>query len=388
MAKMIDRVICTLLLVAIAASYLMWIVGIDQPFTAYLYGHAGYLMIGLTAIALLLKVRSFTALDWGLIIGAGAIFLFYTFTSSMRGSNRFINATIPMIILIALLYQKITFSPFFRNALLVISLLAFAILLGRLLIEIHKIIPVAQLFKKSNQLEALWINTNTIGASLLFSTLMSAILLRTQRSLLLKWLLVPLYLAGLAGTWISQSQASFLALLGFVVVDVLIPKKWLSNKWLWLTGLTALLVVMPFVFYQLAYSSSVDLFTGRERIWAEFFKLWTANKQHVWIGMAPFFASWKPLGTHNSLIYVLNNFGIIGYLLFSGSLIFFFYQVFRNKTANRRLQIQCLLAFTFILIHSFMEDIMMAYHWLPIVYSFLGLALSLGNESEKDTTSA
>ncbi len=79
-------------------------------------------------------------------------------------------------------------------------------------------------------------------------------------------------------------------------------------------------------------------------------------------------------GTHNAFLFTLSNFGVIGYLILFGFLVSNdFIDWFPQKNIGS-LQVSLLLGFLLIWIHSFMEDILLAPHWMPIVYSFLGLA--------------
>lgn len=99
--------------------------------------------------------------------------------------------------------------------------------------------------------------------------------------------------------------------------------------------------------------------------------------------MEPFVASWKPLGTHNAFLFTLSNFGVIGYLILFGFSQYDFIDWFPQKTLDR-LQVSLLLGFLLIWIHSFMEDILLAPHWMPIVYSFLGLAFYFRPEKNEE----
>jgi len=100
------------------------------------------------------------------------------------------------------------------------------------------------------------------------------------------------------------------------MVDNLLPKRFLQRSKVWLFGFVGVAALGPLLFYLCAESDTVDLFTGRERIWHEFFAKWLSDPQHIKVGMEPFVASWKPLGTHNAFLFTLSNFGVIGYLIY------------------------------------------------------------------------
>ena len=113
-------------------------------------------------------------------------------------------------------------------------------------------------------------------------------------------------------------KTSFAILVGFILVDNLLPKRFLQRSKVWLFGFVGVAALGPLLFYLCAESDTVDLFTGRERIWHEFLLngyLILNILKSVW---NLFVASWKPLGTHNAFLFTLSNFGVIGYLILFG----------------------------------------------------------------------
>lgn len=384
MEKISNRISSIVLLAIIASSYIMWIVGIDTKVTSFLYMNSMYGLLIAIAIVLILKIRTFDKSDWITLGFAVGIFMFYTLTSSIRHSNRFINAEIPIVILLIFCFKKCQFDKLAKNILIGITGITLLLILLRLYIELPKLISVDLIGKLGNKLEFIWINTNTIGASILFSTMMLSILIKSIKKIYVKWLIIPIYIFGLVGTWVCESKTSFVILVLFLLLDNLIPKSLLQNyKW-WITVFVLLFLIAPFIFYYFSHFETRDLFTGRENIWKEFFDKWLSNKQHVLIGMEPFQASWKPLGTHNSYLYVLSYFGIIGYTLFFGYLSYLLISFTRSNISYSKTQVSLFLAFLVLWIYAFMEDVMLAYHWMPIVYSFLGISLSVNNNIEKN----
>lgn len=174
---------------------------------------------------------------------------------------------------------------------------------------------------------------------------------------------------------VCQSKASLGALVLFILLDNLIPKKFLKNNIVLIACFALMFVLGPFVFYWFAKSDAMNLFTGREAIWAEFFEKWFSNSRNMLIGMEPFTASWKSLGTHNSFIYVLGNYGVIGYSLLFGTFLYLFSANFINKTKLSPLQVSLFIGFLAICVQGTMEDTLLANYWMPIVYAFVGIAL-------------
>ena len=386
MEKIFNRISSIVLLAIIAGSYIMWIVGIDTKITSFLYVNSMYFLLIAIAIVLLLNIKTFSKSDWVSLGFAISIFIFYTFTSSIRHSNRFINAEIPIAILLILCFKKCKFDKVSRNILIGITGITLSLTMFRLYIELPKLIPVDLIGRPGNKLEFIWINTNTIGASILLSTMMLSILIKAAKNNYVKWLVIPIYISGILGTWVCESKTSFAILVLFILMDNIIPKCFLQKyKW-WILIFILLFVIAPVTIYYFSQFETKGLFTGREYIWREFFDKWLSNKQHILIGMEQFQASWKPLGTHNSFLYVLSYFGVIGYILFFGYLTYVLISSCFLKTSYSKMQVSLLLAFLAMWIYSFMEDVMLAYHWMPIIYSFLGIFLSESNNvSEKDS---
>ncbi|MEI5994933.1 EpaQ family protein [Candidatus Enterococcus mansonii] len=378
MEKVLNRISSLLLLLTIAGSYLMWIVGIDTKVTAFIYTNSLYFLIIVIGLVLLLNVNRLEKSDWAMIGLALFFGVFYTLTSSMRHSNRFINATIPIIILLVLCFKICQFDRIDKGILFSISIVSLFATLYRLSVELPKLDMID---KNNNKLAYIWINTNTIGAALLFSILMVVILIQATPIGYYKIIVVPIYIAGLASMWIIESKTSFLVLILFIVINTSIPKKILQkNKW-WVLLFLLIFLIMPSIFYYCANSSDLNLFTERERIWNEFFGKWLSSNQNIWIGMTPFVASWKPLGTHNSFLNILGNFGILGYILITGYFSYYFVRFVFSKKLYTKFQVGLLLAFLVIFVHSFMEDTLTAYHWMPILYSFIGISLQCPDDN-------
>lgn len=375
MDKILNRISNLILLVTIAASYLMWVVGIGTKTTSFIYVNSVYLLAAAIMLVLLLKVKELTKSDWVLILLAGGIFIFYSLTSSLRHSNRFINASIPLILLFLLCFKKTKFTKLDFGLLGGITGVSLGVTLYRIYTELPKLVPANDIWKNSNKLEAIWINTNTIGMTVLLSVILLSILIKSFNIGYFKLLVIPVYIAGLMAIWVCQSKASLGALVLFIVIDTIIPKKILKNNYVLFSFFSLMFILGPVIFYAFSKSDTLNLFTGRERIWAEFFEKWFSSTQNMLIGMEPFTASWKSLGTHNSYIYVLGNYGVIGYILIFGVLLYFLGSNLVKKTPLSSFQISLFIGFMAICVQSTMEETLLANYWIPIVYSFIGLAL-------------
>jgi hypothetical protein len=375
MDKILNKISNLVLLLTIAASYLMWVAGIGTKATGFIYQNSVYLLAAAIAVVLVLRIKELKKADWLLIGLAVGIMLFYTATSSMRHSNRFINASIPLIILFLICFKNTRFTKIDFGLLTGITGAALGVTLYRIYTELPKLVPKAEIWKSSNKLEAIWINTNTIGMTLLLSVIMLSILIKSFSIGYAKLLVLPIYAVGLAGIWVCQSKASLGALILFIFVDNLIPKKLLQNNYLLTLGFGAIFAAGPFIFHAFSKSATLNLFTGRERIWAEFFDKWFADTQNMLIGMAPFTASWKNLGTHNSYLYALGSYGIIGYILLFSVLLGLLSIGIIQKRRLSFFQISLFFGFLAICIQSTMEETLLANYWIPIVYSFIGLAI-------------
>ena len=361
MGKVLNRIGRLILLVTMIGSYTMWVVGIDAPVTKYMYANSSILLLIAVILVLLLNCTKLKFIDWLTVALALATWLLFHFTESIRHSTMQTDTMIPLIILLVLCFKVCVFDRLDQTLLLIVSLVALSATLYRMSVELPQLIPADEIFKESNKLESIWINTNTIGATLMFSTMMASSLIKAYRNKVFNLLLLPVYIGGVLGTWVSQSKTSFAILVGFILVDNLLPKRFLQRSKVWLFGFVGVAALGPLLFYLCAESDTVDLFTGRERIWHEFFAKWLSDPQHI----------------------TLSNFGVIGYLILFGFLVSMILLIgFRKKTLDR-LQVSLLLGFLLIWIHSFMEDILLAPHWMPIVYSFLGLAFYFRPEKKR-----
>ncbi|MEI5991353.1 hypothetical protein A5881_002888 [Enterococcus termitis] len=386
MEKLLSKISNLILIATIASSYLLWTAGLNTATMMNFYSHYEYSLLISLMVILLLNIKKLDKIDFLLIGASGSIFIFYTLTSSIRHSNRFINASIMVIVLLILCYRKTNFDKIDFGILGVIITAFFGITLYRIFTELPKIVAPHSIWQRGNEFDSIWINSNTIGASVLFMVMMLSIIIKQASGSLIKWLIIPVYAAGIAAIWVCQAKTAFAVLILFIVLDNLLPKRFIKSNWLWLGLFSLVLIVFPFIFYYCANLSTIKIFSGRENLWKEFFDFWFVNKQNILIGMKPYVFHWKNLGMHNSYLSILNNLGILGYTLFSFFIFGQFYFM-RKKGSYSTTQISLAIAFLCVFVLSTMEDILVSYHWIPLAFSFFGILIQkngsyLNNEQD------
>lgn len=375
--KIGKRISSLLILFTIGASYTIWLLGIYHPLIAPWFSHSAYYIGGIALAVLAINWRKLRRFDivW-LVLALGNTVL-NLFTAGFRHAETFDMSILPAVILLFVLACKLSeFDQIDRSLLLGINLGILFLILYRLFKHLINSGLISRFFSLDNTLEAIWINVNVIGAVILFTAVTGSILLRSFHKKGLNLLVWPLYLLGLAGTWGCQSRTSFLILLAFILVDNFLPKTFFGRHKLWLWLFPLFFILTPFVSYFIAQSETINVFTGRENIWRSFFAEWLPSKQAVLAGRPPFLYSAKLLSTHNSYLYLLCNFGVIGYTFlfaaFSGYLL-----RLKNKVKTlSSYQVSLLFAFLLTLFYGLMEDSLLVIQWTPILFAFLGLALS------------
>lgn len=382
MDKVLNRISNIILISTIAGSYLMWVVGIETKITSFIYANFAYFLILAIGIILLFKLKYLEKSDLIWIIFSIAIFLLYTLTSSMRQSNRFINVSIPVVILLLLCFKKSKFDKIDFAILTGISVVSLSITLYRIYIELPKIISPDLIWKSGNQLEAIWINTNTISATILFSVITLTIFMKYFFSGIYKIFLVPVYIAGAIGIWLCQGKTAFFTLFIFIFCDTFLPKNKMRNRISYVLTIIGSFLSLPFAFFWIAKTDTINIFSGRENIWKEFFEFWLEEWRNILFGMKPFFFHWKNLGIHNGYLEILGNLGIIGYLIFTMAVVWFIIKCFPNSGISN-FKISLFFGFLSVMIMSTMENMFLTYHWMPIVYSFIGISLTENSWNKK-----
>lgn len=362
--------------------FFLWTKGIGTQGMFNIYANMSrYMPIGATIVLLLNVYRlKIDDLVW-IGIAILSVFFFRHF-DGLRQADIFLDIIPALIIFVVLDFKLVEFTKTLR---LIFAGLMMAILLitaFRIFTEIPDP-AVGSIWDKSNKLQEIWINTNTIGSSVMCSSFLIVTLLQSLEWTWARILKYPVYLMALACTWVVQSQAAFLAVVFFVIFDIW--PAFLKEKVRWGYGIgysIFLLGVFPLSFY-LANSSNVDLFTGRENIWKAFYTKLFEVKQQFLVGMPAFtfHRGTQVLGNHNSYNATINSFGIIGLILLS---LFILYNVWSLiiKNDTQKIQWSFIIGFFGILLQSTMEDTLVAPYWIPITFCLLGLAWQRNPVSE------
>ncbi|MBP1045306.1 EpaQ family protein [Enterococcus sp. BWM-S5] len=378
MGNVTNRVSNFILLILVAGSYWLWAAGITGPYTKFVFENAIYICLAAAIFLLAIRYKQLTKSDLGIILLSFFSFLFYFFTTA--SPIPWIPLILPTLLLLILCFKKTLFDNFDYLMLLGISIVSMVSILYR--------ICIVQSLGQSY-----WINTNTLGTALLFSTITAVILLKSFKIGFVKYVLIALvYVANFIGIWIVTSETALIVLTLFCIIDTLIPKKLIQSIKIniFSIALSLLFIIVPFIMHYIATTNTLRIFSGREQLWGEFFKDWLSTPKNILIGKEPFYSSilGKNLGIHNSFLYVLATYGLLGYALLFGSIIGYVLVFWRSKISRSKKDISFLLAFLCICIHATMEQTLTSASWFPLVYLFLGLTISDQKPTEKQTRSS
>ena len=363
--------------------FFLWTKGIGTQGMFNIYASMNrYMPIGATIVLLLNVYR--LKMDDLIWIGVAilSIIFFHQF-DELRQADFLQDITIALIIFIVLDFKLVEFTKGMR--LIFAGLMAMILLITayRIFTEIPAPAAGMSIWDKSNKLQEIWINTNTIGSSVMCSGFLAATLLQSLEWTWAKLLKYPVYFVSLACTWVVQSQAAFLAVMVFVFFDLW--PNFLKEKIKWGYGISYsvfLIGIFPLSLF-LANSSNIDLFTGREDIWKHFYDTLFKVKEQFWVGMPPFTfqRGQQILGNHNSYNATLGQFGLVGLVLMS---LFILYNVWLIivKENTHGTQLSFIIAFFAVLLQSTMEDTLMAPYWIPITFCLLGLAWQKNYEDD------
>ncbi|MGL9728874.1 EpaQ family protein [Enterococcus sp. DIV0756] len=378
MEKISNRIGQWLLLISIAASFSIWFFGTKTFLTGIFYFQANQLLFGTIVIILILNFKKFLLEDY-VILGYAFIVGVYSFITSGEKyiDTPELNLVLPSIILLILCYKVCRFNKIeltFLSSLLVVIIIVMSV---KTLIGLSRIITLDRIIAFDNSLRELWINVNTIGAALTFGVMLLTILLKSSKYVLLRYSVVVFYLIGLILTWACQSKTPLMILFLFIILDNLIPKFIFQRFKIWLAFIPMVFIGMPFIAHFFADSVKYDLFTGREDIWKRFFEVWLTKDEFIYTGLGVYVDPVKQLSIHDSYLFTLSNYGIIGYILLFGFLTFLIILVWFNHGKElSKMQVSCMLAFFVLTIYASMEDTLLVAPWMPLIYIFIGLALS------------
>lgn len=388
MQKILQRIINEIsviwLLLLVGSIFYIWTAGLSDSTALFLYENSAEVVLVGTMVLFVLNMYKARGFDFFYLGVSVVVYLFFMHFREVRAASFYTDILIPLIVAFILCIKWIEFGNVER----IIFLLFFALLLSitvyRIFTEIT--IPEGQsIWSPNNSLSDIWINTNTIGSSVLTLTLLITSFAKSFEKWYIRFFALPAIIAGLAAIWVCQSRGAFFALIVFVILD-LIPKSFLRMiRGPFFAYLMVALTALPITYYS-AVSEKINLFTGREEIWKDFYQTLTAKTQQVWIGMEPFYYTKRAnqvLGNHNSYNSFLNLYGVIGFLTVAILLLIFIgHKTLRADITNG--QLTFLYAFFSILVQSFMEDTLTSFAWLPIIYFLLGMSTQRFDKHDGD----
>ena len=135
-----------------------------------------------------------------------------------------------------------------------------------------------------DSLTDIWINTNTIGSSLMTLALLITGFASSFGKWYMRLLSLPALILAGATIWVCQSKAALYALVIFVILEIL-PKKILRNTHLSFWMYAAVSVLALPISYFAAMSDKVHLFTGREEIWRKFYETLGEKTGQIFVEM-------------------------------------------------------------------------------------------------------
>lgn len=200
-----------------------------------------------------------------------AFFLpFLFFFRSYRGDTFYGDLIVPTIIAIILIVKWTKFTVIDRSLYLVVFYVFLLVTVYRVFTEIP--VPEGQsIWNPSNKLSDIWINTNTIGSSLMTLALLITGFASSFGKWYMRLLSLPALILAGATIWVCQSKAALYALVIFIILEIL-PKKVFRNTHLSFWMYAAVSVLALPISYFAAMSDKVHLFTGREEIWRKFYE--------------------------------------------------------------------------------------------------------------------
>ncbi|THE15717.1 hypothetical protein E1H99_02660 [Enterococcus hirae] len=371
-----------ILLLMLSSLFFIWTIGLSNPVASFLYENSSpFVTFGIFILAglNLYKARGF---DFFYLVVAIATFGFYTYFTDVRGSSFYGNLLIPLIVLLGLSVKWIEFDRLDRAIYLLVFSLFLSVTLYRIFTEIQ--IPEGQsLWKPDNKLSDIWINTNTIGSSLMMLGLLISGFASSFERWYIRILSIPAIIAAFLGIWVCQSRSALIAMLLFAFLDCW-PKKLFKIIRAPFIGYLAIIGLALPISYLAATSEKVNIFTGREDIWLKFYETIGEKSQQVFVGMKPFIYQRgnEFLGNHNSYNSILNLYGLVG-IGITGVLLLVYIGRLTLKADLSNGQLTFLWAFLAVMAQSFMEDTLTSFPWVPIVYLLLAMASNRYDNSPK-----
>lgn len=231
-------------------------------------------------------------------------------------------------------------------------------------------------------------NTNSIGVITLVFFICSLFILGSIKRKIIKIpVIIFTIIMSLNSIITSESRASLIGFIFFIILNFLIPYKILCKKTIvkflvYLVTLGSIGYVFLYIGlwkmnYSLAWSySDKSLYTGRELIWID---LWAAFKENYLFGLGSNYQlqTHDVLNVHNSMFHILTIYGILVFML-SLTLIYYFF----SKKVHYRVESNpffgvALSGFLSLSLQSFFETTLVSSSFTPIIIMFLIIITSL-----------
>ncbi|MBA5252639.1 EpaQ family protein [Enterococcus hirae] len=371
--KLINKMSAIFLLLLVSILYLIWTVGLNPPTILFIYDNAAQLVTFFVGCLFLLNLYKVKRNDLFFIAAGILFYLFFSFFRSYRGDTFYSDLIVPTIIAIILIVKWTEFTVIDRSLYLAVFYVFLLVTVYRVFTEIP--LPEGQsIWSPSNKLSDIWINTNTIGSSLMTLALLITGFASSFGKCYMRLLSLPALILAGATIWVCQSKAALYGLVIFLILEIL-PKKIFRSTHLSFWMYAAVSVLALPISYFAAMSDKVHLFTGREEIWRKFYETLGEKTGQIFVGMKPFFfhRGNQILGNHNTYHALVNHYGLIGFALSIILLLSFLWLLVRKCELTNG-QLTFLWAFLAIMCQSFMEETLTTISWVPIVFLMLAMA--------------
>lgn len=383
---LVNRISIIAVLLMIILSYSVWTIGLNNPITTFVYSNSSVLYTLITSLLVILNIPNFQLSDCILLaLGIGSAVL-YCATTDTRESTLSVNILFLVVISFVLIISKLQFNSLDRFLFLLVLSLILAITIYRIFTELPERVGERSIWEFNNKLSDIWINTNTIGFSLLTLGMLIVALLEYYYHFVARVLSLIVLIATSLSIYVTQSKASLLAMIAFVLMILIYKVLKADAISLFFFYVAQLLFALPLSVIA-ATSESVNLFTGREEIWADFYKQFFTNAHNILFGMKQFFfqRGENLLGYHNSYNNIIGIYGFVGLIIFATIVLIIAGRIILKYYLTPS-QMTFFIAFFAILIQSYMEDTLVSFTWLPIVYFFLGFASQIPEENAEVET--
>ncbi|MDO4623984.1 MAG: EpaQ family protein [Enterococcus hirae] len=372
--KLINKMSVGLLILFLSAIYFVWTAGLGNAQALFLYDNSAQFVTFGIVILFILNVYKGRRADFIFLAAAMLIYFLFDHFREVRASSMNVDLLIPLIIVFCLTVKWIQFDKLDRSIFILVCYVFLGITLYRIFTEI-KIPNGESIWLPDNKVSDIWINTNTIGSTLMtLSLLISGFASSFERWYVRVFVGFPSVIAGIIGIWVCQSKGALVAMIVFVLLDIWPKQLFKIIRAPFLAYMIVTIFALP-VSYLAAHSEHLNLFTGREEIWLKFYETISEKSEQVWVGMKPFIFQRgnQFLGNHNSYNSFLNLYGLLGVII-AGVLVLIYVGRLTLKADLSNGQVTFLWAFFAVMIQSFMEDTLTSFPWVPIIYLLLGMA--------------